>query len=220
MEPKEIRAEERKQESAQRREKMVSAAYDCFCNQGIERTTIADIAGAAGFGEATLYRYFSTKENLALECGIRFWKKVWQFLQERTETEGYSEKSGMEQVEALAAGALEFYRQEQESFRLIYELDTFLMPTMAENEYFLAYGQAVDSPRQFLWTALEKGKADGSIRRKEEIRELYYALANGIFGMMQKQAAAGNLLATDRTVEPMKKTELMIALIIAGLRYQ
>lgn len=124
----------------------------------------------------------------------------------------------MEQVEELMGGALAFYERETESFRLIHNLDGFLLSHKVDEAKLQEYSQAVDSLRPYLWDALEKGKADGSIQRREDTTELYYALTNGIFGMMQKQAAAGELLETDRTVDGIKKTRLLAELLVAGLK--
>lgn len=218
MDLKKIREEERRQENGQRKQKMVEAAARCFIRKGIEATSIVDIAREAGFGEATVYRYFSNKENLALACGIRFWDQVGDFFKERTASSGFAGKSGMEQVKDLMDGALEFYERETESFRLIHNLDGFLLSHKVDEAKLQEYSQAVDSLRPYLWDALEKGKADGSIQRREDTTELYYALTNGIFGMMQKQAAAGELLETDRTVDGIKKTRLLAELLVAGLK--
>lgn len=218
MDLKEIRREERVQQSARRREQMVAVAFDCFCRQGLWNTTIADIAGEAGFGEATIYRYFSTKENLALECGVRFWEFTREFFEKLTLEKTFAQKSGMEQTEILMRGALEFFRKETDAFRLIYHLDLILMSCKIEEEKLQAYEQAVDGMREYLWESIEKGKKDCSISRMESTEELYYGLTNGIFGMMQKQAAAGNLLDTDAKVDSIKKTEVLIELLIEGLR--
>ena len=72
MELKEIRKKERRTENERRKEQMIDVAFICFSEKGMEATSISDIAKEAAFGEATVYRYFSNKETLVLECGKKF----------------------------------------------------------------------------------------------------------------------------------------------------
>jgi len=218
MNLKGIREEERRKEIRQRRQKMVQAAFSCFSRQGIENTSIADIAKNAEFGEATLYRYFSNKETLALECGILFWTQAGEYFDEMSEMEDFREKDGFGQVEALALGAMDIFNQDRDGFCLIHNLDRYLLSHKIEDRKMAEYEKTVDSLKPYLCNALEKGKADGSIGRREDTEELYYALANGIFSMMQKQAAAGQILASDLAVAEEKKLGLFLKILLAGLR--
>lgn len=216
MNLKKVREEERRQENLLRKQKMVEAAFGCFCRQGIEKAAISDIARKAGFGEATLYRYFTNKENLALECGILFWNQVKECITELTEQPEYHNAPGMEQVKTLVWGAFELFQREGAGFCMIYNLDNYLMSHTCTTEKIAEYEAAVDGLRTYLCDALDRGKADGSIGRREDTLELYYALANGIFSMMQKQAN-GELLESDRRVNQERKTELFLKLLLAGL---
>ena len=44
--------------------KIISAAYDCFIRYGVKRTTMGDVAQAAGVSRPTLYASYSNKEVL------------------------------------------------------------------------------------------------------------------------------------------------------------
>jgi len=47
-----------------RRERLIDAARRVFAAQGFEKASMDDIAGAAGAGKPTLYRYFASKDAL------------------------------------------------------------------------------------------------------------------------------------------------------------
>ena len=47
------------------RAELEQVAFDLFDRQGFERTTIDDIAGAAGIGRRTFFRYFPSKNDVA-----------------------------------------------------------------------------------------------------------------------------------------------------------
>ena len=48
-----------------------------FNNSGIEKTTMDEIASESGFGKATLYYYFSSKEEVFIEIMEQGWKALW-----------------------------------------------------------------------------------------------------------------------------------------------
>ncbi|MDP3980556.1 MAG: TetR/AcrR family transcriptional regulator [Chlamydiota bacterium] len=49
-----------------KRKKIIRAALELFVEKGIDGTTTRDIAEKAGAGEGTMYRYFESKEALAV----------------------------------------------------------------------------------------------------------------------------------------------------------
>src|SRR5271166_4701547 len=49
-------------------ELIVKSAYACFRNQGMQKTTIVDIARAAGVSRSTIYEYFSDKGAIIEAC--------------------------------------------------------------------------------------------------------------------------------------------------------
>lgn len=51
-----------------RRAEAVNAALECFCEQGIDNTTLDMVARKAGFSKGIVAYYFKTKRQLILEC--------------------------------------------------------------------------------------------------------------------------------------------------------
>ncbi len=50
------------------RELIVESAYVCFRRQGLSKTTIVDIAKAAGVSRSTIYEYFGDKAAIVEAC--------------------------------------------------------------------------------------------------------------------------------------------------------
>jgi len=50
------------------RELIVESAYACFCSQGLQKTTIVDIARSANVSRSTIYEYFSDKGEVFEAC--------------------------------------------------------------------------------------------------------------------------------------------------------
>jgi AcrR family transcriptional regulator len=53
--------------AARTRARLLAAALDLFAHQGYDRTTVAQIAAAAGVTEMTFFRHFGSKDQLLLD---------------------------------------------------------------------------------------------------------------------------------------------------------
>lgn len=51
-----------------RRSEAINAALECFCEHGIDRTTLELVAQKAGFSKGIVAYYFKSKRQLILEC--------------------------------------------------------------------------------------------------------------------------------------------------------
>ena len=70
---------ERKQEERKvRKEAIIKGALKVFNNSGIDKTTMDEIAKESGFGKATLYYYFSSKEEVFIEIMNYGWIDLWK----------------------------------------------------------------------------------------------------------------------------------------------
>ena len=68
-----------------KRERLVAAARDAFHHQGVENTTLADIAAAADVPVGNVYYYFKTKDDLvdaAIDSQIRDIQQLLRSLDE------------------------------------------------------------------------------------------------------------------------------------------
>ena len=61
-----------------RKEQILTSALTVFKKLGIEKSTMDEIAKEADFGKASLYYYFSSKEEIFIELLNRGWKMVWE----------------------------------------------------------------------------------------------------------------------------------------------
>ena len=77
MSPSERQIEEREA----RKQRILKGALEVFKLNGLEGATMDQIAQQSGFGKATLYYYFKSKEDVfsaILEDG---WKNIWESLE-------------------------------------------------------------------------------------------------------------------------------------------
>ena len=57
------------EERKMRQDRILSGALEVFKTKGLENSTMEEIAEKSGFGKATLYYYFQSKEAVCLLSG-------------------------------------------------------------------------------------------------------------------------------------------------------
>jgi AcrR family transcriptional regulator len=60
-----------------RRNDVLEAATSCFLSAGFARTSLGAIARSASMSKATLYRYFSSKEEIFMACAERVFHQIY-----------------------------------------------------------------------------------------------------------------------------------------------
>lgn len=223
MSLQERRQQEQKELVDKRKSEVITSAVSCFSEKGIETSSIADISKRAQVGEATIYRYFGTKENLALECGKCFWIKASQKYEELSKTGEYQSASGIRQIELLLQLTGGMFQKNRESFHFLHDLDVFLVTHQSviltkEAETFSEYEKLVDLEKPLLINAIQKGKTDGSITEKAENLELYYTITHTVLSLMEKMAGIGEILPGDSIVKEQRRISLLIELLLKGLQ--
>ena len=93
----------RQQQDATRRQ-IVASAVDLMTRQGFDGTTMKDIARAAGIGDATIYKYFPTKDRIVLGY---LDDVAHQALAETLATAGFGSYSLQEKLQRLTDAVLE-----------------------------------------------------------------------------------------------------------------
>lgn len=83
---------------------LIRAAVALMTEQGYEATTMKQIARAAGVGDATVYKYFPTKENILLEF---FELRIADVLAGLANTPSFDQFTLQERLQLLVDGILE-----------------------------------------------------------------------------------------------------------------
>ena len=68
-------------ERKMRQDLILSGALKVFKASGLEGATMDEIANASGFGKATLYYYFKSKEDVLSAILVDGWKNIWESLE-------------------------------------------------------------------------------------------------------------------------------------------
>ncbi|MFL3050386.1 MAG: TetR/AcrR family transcriptional regulator [Candidatus Neomarinimicrobiota bacterium] len=80
----------KKEERQLRRKRILEGALSVFQKNGLEAATMDEIANEAGFGKATLYYYFNSKEEVFCAIMENGWKPLWEEIEETIHEEDHS----------------------------------------------------------------------------------------------------------------------------------
>ena len=90
---------------------LVETATKLFLERNIAEVTIKDIASEAEIGEATIYRYFTKKQNIVLAVSLSLKEKVFQVYFDLSKG-----KTGFEKVEIFYNSYLNIFKNSPEYF--------------------------------------------------------------------------------------------------------
>ena len=74
-------SERQLEERKMRQKRILDGALEVFRTNGLDRATMDEIALKSGFGKATLYYYFHSKEEVFSAILVNGWEAIWMSLE-------------------------------------------------------------------------------------------------------------------------------------------
>ena len=93
------------EERKMRQDRILEGALSVFKEQGLDGATMDQIATAAGFGKATLYYYFRSKEEVFSAILVDGWQNIWESLEPVIAEEGSPRKTFVNVLIKIAENA-------------------------------------------------------------------------------------------------------------------
>ena len=220
-------SETRKEKKDSRIQSIIECSFGLFSENGIENISMNDIAAESKIGVASLYRYFQTKEELAIEVAIYAWNIEKSVFNGVFASESYENLSGFEQLRALLEVFEEALVSQRSFFSFVYYFDSFIKKEKVSQEKLSEYEKTIAGTNELVVSALEKGIADGSVSFKKSknavisastVQELCITMMHSLFFLAQKLSISGDLLSVDRSVESRKQIEILINIILEAVK--
>ena len=185
---------------------IVDQALTLFFRRSVGEVTVRDIALCAGVGEATIYRYFSTKHNLVCAAAAKLEKQIYETYFSKT-----CAASGFEKLDLFYRTYLEIFSSHREYFKFIGEFDAYMI---SEGKTDISeYSSGLDIFRELCSEAYKEGLSDGSISPVNDFEIFYYATTHALLELCKKLSAASIVqqdLHTDRETEIETLTEVIL----------
>jgi AcrR family transcriptional regulator len=163
-------AERKEREKEQRRQEIISAAEKVFFKKGIENSTMDDVAEQAELSKATLYLYFSSKDEIYSAIFSKSQEQLFQAIKnatdELTETR--------DKISEFISTFISFQKKNPDYFEAFFY---FLTKDIGNVEKDCYVDERRNSGKEFLsdWAKLvQQGKKEKLIR--EDLNEIPVAM--------------------------------------------
>ena len=213
-------AEERDGQKNARIERILQSAFSLFSHNGFDSIAMTDIAKDAEIGVASLYRYFATKDEIAIRTAIWFWENQKKMILPLLDDSGYYQKKGLDQLSEIFDLFWKLYQAVPDFFRYIYFFDAYIVCQKIDSDRLLIYQDVIQSVQKIISDAICKGIEDGSIsiKYKGKEQQLYYALMHTIFSATQKLSLSAKMLKMDELNNDVQQLQLLGNILLGGLK--
>ena len=150
-------------EKAERRARLLEAAFRLMSARSIEAVKLTEIADAAGLGIATLYRYFKAKPDLVIEIGTNIWKRYYMEVEKEYARLNGPAMNAAEELEFFLDSIIELYRSRRDVLRFNRNFDTYVQHERCTAAQMRPYNDAVAVFAKKFHTVVRKARADGTI---------------------------------------------------------
>ena len=189
---------------------LVDMATDLFMTRSISEVTIKDIAVSAQVGEATIYRYFGSKQNIVVHAAMKIQSIVSKdfFNLEKG-------KNGYEKLKVFYESYYEIFIKHPNFYKFLSEFDAYV--SVEDSSITNPYENAIDSYKNFYMDAYELGLKDGSVRKQNNIEMFYFSTTHALLELAKKLAFKKAVLNQDNRIEKTSELQCLIDIILGSL---
>ena len=213
-------AEERDEQKNARIDRILAAAFKLFSSAGIEPVAMTDIAKKAEIGVASLYRYFSTKDEIAIRTAIWAWEEQISEIYPSINNDKYTNGNGLFRLSIIFSLFKKLYMSQPEFLRFIYFFDSYAVNSGIKQERMIEYENVIGKVQMIVADAIKLGLKDNSINKKyiDKTEDLYFTLMHSFFSTAQKLTLSENLLAMNEKSKESDQLDLLSELLLNGVK--
>lgn len=199
-------------------EQLIDEISTLFLKQGIQPMKMTDLAKETDVGVASLYRYFGTKKNLVILCGIHLWTKTIHLFDNIFESNLYQKKDGISQMEDLLKVYHILYTGHRDFLSFLANFDAFCISEHISAAELNDYENNIMNLYPLFEAAYDKGHRDHTIRCKEPIQEVYFTVNHSMMCLAQKMLPENRILSSDKLVDGEQQINLLMKIHLAYLK--
>ena len=174
---------------------VTQTALACFVENGIEKTTIRDIAQHAGLTERSVYRYFAGKDELVIAAAYLYWDRAKELAAQSLAKQRRRGMTGIEEIRVLLRSYAELIFTDPviaaaHLVRRQHSLDAEVALCNAGRQHAVINRP----PERFevapgpIAAAIRRGLADGTVDPEADVKTLYYNTYDSILGVIQRMS--------------------------------
>ena len=188
---------------------LVDIATDLFMCRSIQDVTIKDIAVSAQVGEATVYRYFGSKQGLVVQAAMNLEKIISSDYFKPSK-----DSTGFENLKSFYESYLNIFKNHPNFYKFLSEFDIYMS---GDNSGVLeAYEGAINQFKDVFMMAYEQGVKDGSVKSQKDINVFYYSTTHTLLELCKKLSLKA-VLNQDLIIEKEGEIKCLIEIILNSL---
>ncbi len=185
---------------------------ELILEKGLNNLTITDIAKEIGIGEATIYRYFNTKVNLAIEVGIRLWEEIFQELRNQI-----NKDTGYENIEQFLTYFDYGFMNNNSIFSFLQQFDNLMITENVDKTLLIKYDDVLLKIKLIFDEYFDKGLKDNSIIPID--RDIfYYTTTHMLLGICYRLAHHNKILPSDELIDDSTQIKTAIKICLNYIR--
>lgn len=197
------------------REWILEVAEDLFIQKGIEQVTIGEIAVASRLTRATLYKYFSNKEEMVQEI----FKSLTEGWRTRNEREVWTYPgTGYERLERFITVFFGFLFLNPREARFVGEINYLYAKKWSAEMFATTMLENLQDDRRLVLESIRLGMADGSLRRDIEPELMLAAFFNFASGMISRLGEMGDKVEVEFGISAEKIFTQICRVFLDGLK--
>ena len=196
------------------RRRILSAAERLFDEQGIDRTTMAEVIAASELRPSTIYQYFANKDEI-----------VWAILGGLLEEESVRVKAvlegmttGLARITALLEHMADELRNRPARIRFMAQFDAMYARDWPVERLISLEMHLENHGFEVFRELIRDGIADGSLRRDLDPELTLHAVVNAVIGAQRRLASLGEKVEQEYGQSVEKLFRETIRILIFGLR--
>ena len=164
---------------------VTQTALACFVENGIEKTTIRDIAHRAGLTERSVYRYFATKDELVVAAAFLYWDRAKAQALSAARQPGMT---GVEEIRVLLRSYAGLIFTDPAGIRFSLDAEVALCNAGRQHAVVNRPPERYEVAPGPIAAAIRHGLADGTVDPNANVKMLYYNAYDAILGVIQRMS--------------------------------
>lgn len=197
----------------ERKERVIEAAKIEFGKFGITNTKLSKISSRAKIGEASLYRYFNNKSELATHVANSYWNNTNILFNEVYVEKMKKEKTGLDKIRVYLSIFIEFYTNHKDFLKYMNDFDMFMMSTDTDYDN-LAFDEHILEVKAAFAALVRQGQEDGSVRTDIDGYQKYSFPGQVMVGLVTKLVLRVGYLPSENHVDHIAVIEDTIEMFI------
>ncbi len=209
------RDQEREQNKEVTKQNIVEVSKELFLERGFAQTNMAEIAEMAKISRKTLYRYFNSKEAIAMEIELdvfRFFVSVQDEFVKSLKGNGYEKLT--QYLEKLDSMVDEY----SQLIRFTGMFDYYLVKDYPDTEGQKAFKAIIAEVDRPFVEFINLGLQDGSIVSGIEVSYLAHTISNSFLALAQRVVTRQSKLNDEQNIDSRKILAVQRSLFMKALK--